>query len=117
MSGERLINSENQENINKDYISKSKVDINVLLNKVRTEKKKERVLDQRLIRENPTLVEEMLSTRGKFLDISHLHKMTIQRKEIDIELCKNPMSFHSTKKKLAYFTSNTLTTTSSIYLI
>ena len=40
MSGERLINSENQENINKDYISKSKVDINVLLNKVRTEKKK-----------------------------------------------------------------------------
>ena len=42
MSGERLINSENQENINKDYISKSKVDINVLLNKVRTEKKKER---------------------------------------------------------------------------
>ncbi len=42
MSGERLINSENQENINKDYISKRKVDINVLLNKVRTEKKKER---------------------------------------------------------------------------
>ena len=42
MSGERLINSENQENINNDYISKRKVDINVLLNKVRTEKKKER---------------------------------------------------------------------------
>ena len=42
MSGERLINSENQENINKDYISKRKVDINVLLNKVKTEKKKER---------------------------------------------------------------------------
>ncbi len=43
MSGERLINSENQENINKnDFISKRKVDINVLLNKVRTEKKKER---------------------------------------------------------------------------
>ena len=43
MSRERLINSENQENINKnDFISKRKVDINVLLNKVRTEKKKER---------------------------------------------------------------------------
>ena len=55
------------------------------------------MLDQRLIRENPTLVEEMLSTRGKFLDISHLHKMTIQRKEIDIELC----NLQSESKKLS----------------
>ena len=30
--------------------------------------------------------------------------------QIDIELCKNPMSFHSTKEKLAYFRNDTLTT-------
>ena len=45
MSGERLINSETQEvkkEENQNFLSKRKVDINVLLNKVRIEKKKER---------------------------------------------------------------------------
>ena len=45
MSGEQIINSENHSvtNENRDnYLSKKRVDINVLLNKVRTEKKKER---------------------------------------------------------------------------
>ena len=42
MSGERLVNTENQESSsNENFISK-KVDINVLLNKVRSEKKKEK---------------------------------------------------------------------------
>jgi len=44
------------------------------------------VLDQRLIRENPTLVEEKLSLRGKVFDLSELHKLTIQIKETDINL-------------------------------
>ncbi len=45
MSGERLINSETQEvkkEENQNFLSKRKVDINVLLNKVRIEKKKEK---------------------------------------------------------------------------
>ena len=45
MSGERLINTETQEvkkDENQNFLSKRKVDINVLLNKVRIEKKKER---------------------------------------------------------------------------
>jgi|TARA_B100001996_G_scaffold329145_1_gene276710 hypothetical protein len=45
MSGEQIINSENHSatNENRDnYLSKKRVDINILLNKVRTEKKKER---------------------------------------------------------------------------
>ena len=55
------------------------------------------MLDQRLIRENPTLVEDKLSTRGKVFDLSKVHKMTIQSKEIDIELC----SLQSESKKLS----------------
>tara|TARA_B100000579_G_scaffold49169_1_gene34271 strand:- start:745 stop:951 length:207 start_codon:yes stop_codon:yes gene_type:complete len=45
MSGERLINSENSSTTNEtqdNYLSKKRVDINILLNKVRTEKKKEK---------------------------------------------------------------------------
>ena len=45
MSGERLINTETQEvkkEENQNFLSKRKVDINVLLNKVRIEKKKEK---------------------------------------------------------------------------
>ena len=42
MSGERLVNTENRESSsNENFISK-KVDINILLNKVRSEKKKEK---------------------------------------------------------------------------
>jgi len=43
------------------------------------------VLDQKLIRENPTSVEESLSLRGKVFNISHIHKLTIEKKEIDID--------------------------------
>ena len=45
------------------------------------------MLDQRLIRENPSLVEKKLSTRGKVVDISQIHNLTIERKNIDIKLC------------------------------
>ena len=55
------------------------------------------MLDQRLIRENPTLVENKLSTRGKVFDLSKVNKMTIQSKDIDIELC----SLQSESKKLS----------------
>ena len=38
------------------------------------------MLDQKLIRENPTSVEENLSLRGKIYDISHIHELTIKKK-------------------------------------
>jgi seryl-tRNA synthetase len=44
------------------------------------------VLDQKLIRENPTSVEENLSLRGKIYEISHIHELTIKKKEIDTEI-------------------------------
>ena len=44
------------------------------------------MLDQRLIRENPTLVEEKLSVRGIKLNLSHLHKLTLLIKDKDTEL-------------------------------
>ncbi len=44
------------------------------------------MLDQRLIREQPTLVEEKLSLRGKVIDLSNLNKLTIQIKNTDINL-------------------------------
>ena len=44
------------------------------------------MLDQKLIRENPTLVEENLSLRGKVFNISPIHKLTIEKKEIDIKI-------------------------------
>ena len=44
------------------------------------------MLDQKLIRENPTYVEESLSLRGKVFKISPIHELTIQKKEIDIEI-------------------------------
>tara|TARA_B100000678_G_scaffold83273_1_gene69185 strand:+ start:500 stop:1777 length:1278 start_codon:yes stop_codon:yes gene_type:complete len=44
------------------------------------------VLDQKLIRENPTLVEEKLSVRGIKLNLSHLQKLTIELKNKDTEL-------------------------------
>ena len=44
------------------------------------------MLDQKLIRENPTSVEKNLSLRGKIYDISHIHELTIKKKEIDIEI-------------------------------
>ena len=44
------------------------------------------MLDQKLIRENPTLVEEKLSVRGIKLNLSHLQKLTIELKSKDTEL-------------------------------
>ena len=48
--------------------------------------KKKRVLDLKLIRENPTSVEENLSLRGKIYNISHIHELKIKKKEIDTEI-------------------------------
>ena len=55
------------------------------------------MLDQKLIRENPTYVENNLSLRGKIYDISSIHKLTVKRKEIDIEIS----SLQSESKKLS----------------
>ena len=55
------------------------------------------MLDQKLIRENPTFVEKFLSLRGKGFKISHINKLTIQKKEIDIEIS----TLQSESKKLS----------------
>ncbi len=55
------------------------------------------MLDQKLIRENPTFVEESLSLRGKTFNISLIHKLTIEKKEIDIEIS----DLQSESKKLS----------------
>ncbi len=55
------------------------------------------MLDQKLIRENPTFVEENLSLRGKVFDITSLHKLTLKKKEIDIEIS----NLQSESKKLS----------------
>jgi len=55
------------------------------------------VLDQKLIRENPTFVEKKLSRRGKSFEISNLHNLTLEIKDIDIELS----NLQSESKKLS----------------
>ena len=55
------------------------------------------MLDQKLIRENPTFVEDNLSSRGKVYNISFIHKLSLERKEIDIELS----NLQSESKKLS----------------
>ena len=55
------------------------------------------MLDQKLIRENPTSVEENLSLRGKVFNISPIHKLTIEKKEIDIQIS----NLQSESKKLS----------------
>ena len=55
------------------------------------------MLDQKLIRENPTSDEENLSSRGKVYKISHIHELTVKKKEIDIEIS----SLQSESKKLS----------------
>ena len=55
------------------------------------------MLDQKLIRENPTFVEENLSLRGKVYKISHIHELTVKKKEIDIEIS----NLQSESKKLS----------------
>jgi len=55
------------------------------------------VLDQKLIRENPTSVEENLSLRGKVYNISHIHELTVKKKDINVEIS----SLQSESKKLS----------------
>ena len=55
------------------------------------------MLDQKLIRENPTSVEESLSLRGKVFNISQIQELTLQKKEIDREIS----SLQSESKKLS----------------
>ena len=55
------------------------------------------MLDQRLIRENPTFVVEKLSRRGKFFELSYLNKLTLNIKDIDIKLS----NLQSESKKLS----------------
>ena len=55
------------------------------------------MLDQKFIRENPTSVEENLSLRGKVYNISHIHELTVKKKEIDIEVS----NLQSESKKLS----------------
>ena len=55
------------------------------------------MLDQKLIRENPTLVEKKLSRRGKNFDLSNLHQLTLKLKDTDIELS----NLQSESKKLS----------------
>ena len=60
------------------------------------------MLDQRLIRENPSFVEEKLSTRGKVVNLSQIHNLTLESKAIDIELC----NLQSESKKLSKLIGN-----------
>jgi len=55
------------------------------------------VLDQKLIREDPTFVEKKLSRRGKTFELSNLHQLTLNIKETDIELT----NLQSESKKLS----------------
>ena len=55
------------------------------------------MLDQKLIRENPTFVEESLSSRGKSFNIFQIHELTISKKQIDIEIS----SLQSESKKIS----------------
>jgi len=55
------------------------------------------VLEQKLIRENPTSVEQSLSLRGKSFNIAQIHELTIKKKEIDIEIS----NLQSESKKLS----------------
>ncbi len=55
------------------------------------------MLDQKLIRENPTFVGDNLSLRGKLYDIPFIHQLSVERKEIDIEIS----SLQSESKKIS----------------
>ena len=55
------------------------------------------MLDQKLIREHPTSVEEILALRGKVFKITEIHKLTVKKKEIDIEIS----NLQSESKKLS----------------
>ena len=55
------------------------------------------MLEQKLIREDPTFVEKKLSRRGKTFELSNLHQLTLNIKETDIELT----NLQSESKKLS----------------
>ncbi len=55
------------------------------------------MLDQKLIRENPSFVVKNLSLRGKVYNIPFIHKLSVERKEIDTEIS----SLQSESKKLS----------------
>ncbi len=55
------------------------------------------MLDQKLIRENPSFVQKCLSLRGKNFNITEINKLTLKKKEIDIEIS----SLQSESKKLS----------------
>ena len=60
------------------------------------------MLDQKLIREDPTFVEKTLSRRGKIFELSNLHQLTLKVKKIDIELS----DLQSESKKLSKLIGN-----------
>ena len=60
------------------------------------------MLDQKLIREDPTFVEKTLSRRGKIFELSNLHQLTLKVKKIDIELS----NLQSESKKLSKLIGN-----------
>ena len=60
------------------------------------------MLDQKLIREQPSLVEEKLSLRGKIIDLSNLHELTIRIKNTDINLS----NLQSESKKVSKLIGN-----------
>ena len=64
------------------------------------------MLDQRLIRENPKLVEELLSVRGINLDLSHLQGLTIEIKNKDIELSNLQSESNKISKMIGNFYHN-----------
>ena len=49
------------------------------------------MLDQKLIRENPTSVEENLSLRGKIFNISQIQELTLQKKEDQVTVFLFPL--------------------------
>ena len=60
------------------------------------------MLDQKLIRENPSYVEKKLSRRGKSFELSNLHQLTHKVKDTDIELS----NLQSESKKLSKLIGN-----------
>ena len=64
------------------------------------------MLDQKLIRENPTLVEEKLSVRGIKLNLSHLQKLTIDLKNKDTELSNLQSESNKISKLIGNFYHN-----------
>ncbi len=66
------------------------------------------MLDQRLIRENPRLVEEKLSVRGVNLDLSHLQELTIAIKNKETELSNLQSESNKISKLIGNFYHNQL---------